>query len=880
MSLQGAGFEEKSDRTDLFVSYAGPDRAWAEWAAAQLEASGYTVELDVWDWAPGDNFVVRVSDALARAERVLSLWSPAYFERHRFTTPEWTAVIADQAQQRTDDGGQAGSRLIPVRVARCDPPPVLAPMVYRDLFDLNEQQARVALLSAIGGSSGREAHASFPGGGVGGASQGDLPGPRVPGTIPAVWNLPSRNPVFTGRESLLAALRSGLAAGHRGAVQALQGIGGVGKTQLAVEYAHLFSGEYNLAWWIDAERPELISEQIARLGQAAGWLQAGTIADTAWRVVSDRLRQAGAWLLVFDNAAEPEHISDWLPQGLGHVVITSRHGGFTGIAAPIEVKEFSRSESAEFLHNCVPALQDSDARALAEALGDLPLALAQSGGLIAETAMPVPEYIHELTEHAGELLAEARPLNYPETLAAGLDISMGRLSHEDQAAVELLQLASLLAPDPIPLNWFRTASPGVLPDRLAQVACRFLYLRQTLKRLRDLGLAQISTETIHLHRLTQAVLRDRQTADEQTAIRECATRLLVDVAPDDDGVDPASWPAWAALLPHLLALDPATAPTEIRHTACDAIWYLLMRGEYGTALPLAEGWYAAWMRISGPDDNRVLWAANHLAELKRFLGRNQEAHDLNQDIVERRRRTQGPDDFATLISASNLAINLGDLGQHQEALELNQDIYARRVRTRGPDHFNTLSSANNIARDLSHLNRHQEARDLDEDTLDRRRRAHGTDHPRTLTSASNLAADLRELGLYQEACDLDQDTLDRRRRTLGPDHPHTLDSASNLAADLHALGDFQTARDLDKDTLDRRRRTLGPDHPDTLDSAGNLAADLHALGDSLAARDLAQDTLDRRRRIFGPDHPETRESECNLATDLRHVGGRSSTASN
>jgi len=879
MSLQGVRFAEHPARTDLFISYAGPDRAWAEWAAAQLEVSGYTVELDVWDWAAGDNFVVRMSDALVRAERVLTLWSPAYFEPHRFTTPEWTAVITDQARRGRDPGGSAGSRLIPVRVAPCDPPPVLASMVYRDLFGLDEQQARVELLSAMSGPSGREANTPFPGGGAG-ARQSGLSGPRVPGTIPAVWNLPARNLVFTGRKPLLAELRSQLAGGHRSAVQVLHGMGGVGKTQLAVEYAHLFCGDYDLAWWIDAERPELISEQITRLGQAAGWIQAGAVADTAWRVVSDRLRQTGTWLIVFDNASELEHIRGWLPEGPGHIVITSRHRGFSRIAAPVQVEVFSRPESTEFLHNCLPELPEPDAEALAEALGDLPLALAQSGGLIAETAMPVPEYIDELTEHAGELLAEARPLDYPATLAAALDISMDRLNNEDQAAVELLHLASVLAPDPIPLNWFRTASPGVLPHRLAQVACRPLYLRRTLGRLSDLGLAQLSSETIHLHRLTQAVLRDRQTVGELVSIRERATRLLVSAAPDNDGVDPASWPDWAAVLPHLLALGPATAPEEIRQTACNAIWYLLMRGEYRTALPLAEDWYAAWMHTSGHDDHRVLWAANHLAELKRFLGMHQEAHDLNRDTVERRRRTQGPDHFDTLIVASNLAINLSDLGHHQEALELNQDIFARRVRTRGPDHYNSLSSANNIARTLRHLNRHQEARELDEDTLRRRRRVLGTDHPRTLTSACNLAADLRELGRYQEARDLDQGTLDRRSHILGPDHPETLDSASNLAADLHALGDFQGARDLDQDTLDRRSRTLGPDNPDTLDSASNLAADLHALGDIQGARDLEQDTLDRRRRTLGPDHPDTRKSESNLATELRHVGGRSSTASN
>lgn len=298
--------------------------------------------------------------------------------------------------------------------------------------------------------------------------------------------------------------------------------------------------------------------------------------------------------------------------------------------------------------------------------------------------MPASEYVHELTEHARELLAEGRPLDYPVALAAAVDISMDRLSRKDPAAIELLQLAAFLALDPIPLNWFRTASSSVLPDRLAQVVCRPLSLRRILARLSDLGLAPISGQTIQLHRVTQAVLRDQQIVDNHVAIRERVTRLLVNAAPDNNGIDPASWPTWATLLPHLLALDPTTASVEIRHPACDAIWYLLMRGEYHNALPLAEDWYVTWMRTSGPDDYWVLWAANHLAELERFLGRHQEAHDLNQDTVERRCRTQGPDHFDTLISASNLAINLGDIGRDQEALELNQDIFARHRRILGP----------------------------------------------------------------------------------------------------------------------------------------------------------------------------------------------------
>ena len=250
--------EASRERRDLFVSYGGSDRPWAQWAGQVLEAAGYSVELDVWDWAAGDNVVLRMSDALARADRVLALWSPAYFERRRFTTDEWTAIMAE----RPDEQGQR-RRLVPVRVAAVEPPEVLQSVLYRDLVGLTEAEARAELLAAVEGPTGHGREYPFPGGGTSVGS--GLAGPKVPGSIPAVWNVPARNRAFTGRKGLLAGLQEHLAGGAPAWVQALNGMGGVGKTQMAIEYAHMFAGEYDLVWWIDAERPELIGDQVAAL---------------------------------------------------------------------------------------------------------------------------------------------------------------------------------------------------------------------------------------------------------------------------------------------------------------------------------------------------------------------------------------------------------------------------------------------------------------------------------------------------------------------------------------------------------------------------------------------------------------------------------------
>ena len=858
----------KDERKDFFVSHAGADRAWAEWVAWQLTEAGYTVELAVWDWAAGQNAMTAMSDALHRCDRVVALFSAAYFDRSRYTTEEWSS-----AMMHLPDAAEG--RLVPVRVQEMPAgqvPDLLRPLMYKDLFGLPEDQARRVLLEAVRGPARPGQEPSFPGRGTAGqlTSLGGT-GPRLPGTLPRIWNAPARNLGFTGRDSLLVRLREKLLGGDRAVVQALHGMGGVGKTQLAVEYAHRFANGYDIVWWIPSEQPELILNQLAALAVPLGCAAAGPVTAVASAVLAE-LRAGGRWLLVFDNAETARDLASWLPGGSGHVLITTRASGWAEIAAaPVEVDVFARPESVTILRERVGGLSETDADSLAAGLGDLPLAIAQAASYMGDSGTPAAEYLDLIKTRAARILNEGFVLSYPDTLAGAVQLTRERLAVGNAAAALVADISAFLAPEPIPLAFFTTAADQ-LPEPLVSTAADTIGWRKMLTSLSRSTLARVDQQSVQMHRLTQAILRDRLTSDQSAATRTLAETVLAANHPGD-GSNPASWQGWAQLLPHILAIEPSvSSDPSLRDLACNAAWYLLRRGDMNGSHDLAKNLYDEWTQQLGRDDYHTRCAAIKLAQALREMGRYAEARHLDEDSLARTRRLVGEDHPDTLGSAGNLAADLRRLGEYQAARELDEDILARYRRVLGEEHPETLASAGNLAADLRRLGEYQAARELDEDILARYRRVLGEDHPSTLVAAVGLAADLRRLREYQAARELDEDILARHRRVLGEDHPKTLASAGNLAADLRRLGEYQAARELDEDILARHRRVLGEDHPDALDSAGDLAADLRRLGEYQAARELDEDILARRRRLVGEDHPETLASANNLAVDLSNLG--------
>ncbi|MDG4773499.1 FxSxx-COOH system tetratricopeptide repeat protein [Solwaraspora sp. WMMD792] len=709
---------------------------------------------------------------------------------------------------------------------------------------------------------------------------------RQPAEISRIWNIPAPVRTFTGRRTDLAQLREGLEKDGRTALvpvstTAVVGTGGIGKTQLARAFAYSHRHEYQLGWWIPAEST---LEAVSALRELAVALGAPEMLPNQYIIyIQQELAERRRWILIFDNATNPEDIEPLLPPaGSGHVLITSRNPGWHGVAETHPLDALPVPDAVRLLllrtggrTRSDQAAQKTVASEIAHELDCLPLALEQAASYAASRHLSLQEYLDLLRKQRHDLMQKGSPLGYRLTVHVAVTLTVEQLSAQEPAAAWILEICALLAPDQLPvLELLEVAArPHLLNDEA---------VRNPLGRAEILGLlyrsgilvddTDIDTDrnyrSARLHRLIQNVVLDRlDTKSRQQRVSD-ATALLAALFPHDAWDRPDIWQTCTRLVPHIRALTDRAAAgygttKDLAELVTAAAHFVLQRGlDLPTAQHLHERATEILECIHGrntdhPDVARSLF---FLAGDLRASGKILQSRDLSERALEMFERLYGHDADEPELARSLhfLAVDLHELGEIERACSLNQRALTirQRIYDSDPDSHRDLAwSLTNLANNLRDLGAAENARELDERALAIRRQLYGqdTDHPHVAWSIANLAADLRELGDANQARHLDEQALAMRRRLFGEetDHPQIAWSLAALAADLRELRYPKRAREIDEQALSMRQRLFGctTDHLHIASSMASLAKDLYILGELDYAQELDRKASQMRSRL-------------------------------
>jgi tetratricopeptide (TPR) repeat protein len=852
------------ERYDFFLSRRGSVAAIAQEVEHVLAEKGYSILTQDYDIPLGSSFIEKMHDAVTNSRDLVVLFTHDYLQS-AYTRKEFTSFEAQRLRSLEERH---------IVVLRCDDAPLvglLSDNVYQDLVGIADAEERKRRIVA---AAERRSQAAPP-----------PPRPFI--------GVPPRIASFTGRVDELDRLDAILmkdkpaAVTHAVGRAAVQGMGGVGKTALAIEYAHRFRGLYAGVCWCPAETRTGLLSALANLAVTLGAAAAeeANVEKAANAALRRLAEQRATWLLVYDNVPEPKDIVELLPSGGARVLITSRFSDWSELADEVPLDVLPLEEAATFLQNRTGRSDAAGANALADALGKLPLALDHAAAYCKRTQMRFDDY----TKKASSLIDIApRGVGYPRSVAATFDLAITEAVGQCQAAEALMAYLAQCAPERIPM----TLVEGAVEDEAER--------QRALAALSEVSLVkhdpfEDGSPAVTVHRVVQTVARARSETNRsaQGVVGRMITRLvgriqskangsaqtvierliarLVAVYPTEGYSDPQSWPVCAKLTPHLptrRGADDASVSDVLNRAA----GYFFGRAAYSQAAPLLRDALAIREKALGPEHPNTAQSLNNLAALLRDQGDFAGARPLYERALAIREKALGPEHPGTANSLNNLAGLLQDQGDLAGARPLHERALAIREKALGPEHPDTAQSLNNLAQLLHQQGDLAGARPLLERALEIREKALGPEHPDTAMTLNNLGALLREQGDLAGARPLLERALAIHERLLGPEHPSTAMSLSNLAALLRDQGDLAGARPLLERALAISEKVLGPEHPDTAQGLNNLALLLQEQGDLAGARPLFERALAIREKVLGPEHPDTAMSLSNLARLLRDAG--------
>lgn len=718
-------------------------------------------------------------------------------------------------------------------------------------------------------------------------------------TLVKPQNLPLVGSLFKGRDEFIEQLRAVLVKKptHIAAVtarHAIHGLGGVGKTRVAVEYAKRFSHEYSALLFITADSPVNLQRNLANLCGAlvlnlpekdAREQEIQVAAALRW------LREHSGWFLIIDNVDSPEAATEveTLLQQLdtGHVVVTSRLSQWGGAVEELSLDVISETAAKEFLLERTQGKRkptssdDADATALAMDLGRLPLALEQSGAFIVKHRGSFQEYRERWKKQETKVLEwhDLRSMKYPASVAATWQTSFDLLGDDGQG---LLNVLCWLAPDPIPLTMIEKLSAAEDESEID--------IETGIADLAEYSLlkwAGNEIESVEVHRLVQEITRYRMPESARVAWLRRALWMVNDFVPDEPACDDVrSWPT--IYIPgqnHIAAIiqladklcGEVVVPAAVRTEIVDSITplmaglagYFHARASYAEAEVLMRRELALVEQSYGTEQPNIASRLSNLAALLLNTNRMLEAEPLMRRALAIDEKAYGTEHPDLSIVLNNLAFLLQATNRLSEAEPLMRRVLAIDERSYGTEHPNVARDLNNLASLLQATNRLSEAELLMTRVVTIFEKSCGERHPNVATALNNVAQLLQATNRLTEAEALMRRALAIDEHAYGTLHPRVATRLNNLALLLKATNRLSECEPLIRRALAIDEQSYGTGHPSVARDLSNLSELLRATHRLSGAEPLIRRALAIDEQSYGTEHPNVAIRLNNLAALLQ-----------
>ncbi|KAF2468341.1 TPR-like protein [Lindgomyces ingoldianus] len=707
------------------------------------------------------------------------------------------------------------------------------------------------------------------------------------------WLVPfERNIRFTDRESELAELQNMLFTNNQFTKTAISGLGGVGKTQLVLEFLYRLreKHEHFSAIWIQATSMESLDQGYHVVARQFGIRSLGGEDTDIKKVVQDFLSRDGAghWVLVFDNADDinmwidkpnsaahqSTRLIDYIPRSKnGRVIFTTRDRKAAVKLAQqnvIEVPQMTEDTATRMLRNLLihKDLVDSrpaDTKAMLAWLTYLPLAIAQAAAYINENGISLADYLVLVgcqEQEAIELLTEefeddARYSDMKNPVATTWLISFRQIQQHDPLAAEYMSFMACINHKDVPQLLL---PPG--PSRkkeMDSIGTLSAYSFIT-RRSEDLAL--------DLHRLVHLTVRNW--LRNEGVLAEWTRRAVARLEEVFPGHAHTNRAVWRMYLPHARYALESKLIAKDDAKRVDLEWKIAMCYYSDGQFDEAETFFREVMKfrtnVLGVEHPDTLKSIAKLALTYHAQSRFQESKVLGLRAVEAQKRVLGEEDPETLTTMSHLAMTCSDLSQWKEAEELELQTMELRTRVLGDEHPDTLVSMSNLVYLCNCQGWWKKAEELGKQVISARKKVLGIEHPDTLLSVGNLAHTYNNQGRYKDAEELLVHVMNVRIRVLGKNHPQTLSGMSNLGVSYHNQGRLDEAEALQAQVVAARKALLGPEHFSTLTSMAHLSSTYYSQGRLTEAEELGLQVMELRKKVLGPEHHHTLTSMTNLAS--------------